>query len=344
MSACPDAPSWGEGTEAALRRRLDDLAKPPGALGRIEDLAVQLALIQGRPDPRADRVVLLIFAGDHGLTAEGVSSYPASVTAAMVGTLLAGRATASAFARSVGVEVRIVDAGVDADLPAHPDLRVGKVRRGTRNAAREPAMTVQEVQTALSLGAREASAAIAEGAEILVLGEMGIGNTASAALLMHRLAPAPLQDCVGLGAGHTSEGLAHKHAALERAAARSEVTEPLAVLQQFGGFEITAMTGALIAAAARRTPVVVDGFIVTAAALAAVRLQPSTRTACIFAHCSQEAGHRRMLTALDAEPLLDLGLRLGEGTGGVLAVPLLRAAVALLNEVATLEDVVSGRV
>lgn len=344
MSARPDAPSWSEGTEAALRRRLDDLAKPPGALGRIEDLAVQLALIQGRPDPRADRVVLLIFAGDHGLTAEGVSSYPASVTAAMVRTLLAGRATASAFARSVGVEVRIVDAGVDADLPTHPDLRVGKVRRGTRNAAREPAMTVQEVQTALSLGAREASAAIEDGAEILVLGEMGIGNTASAALLMHRLTPAPLQDCVGLGAGHTPEGLARKHTALERAAARSAATEPLAVLQQFGGFEIAAMAGALIAAAARRTPVVVDGFIVTAAALAAVRLQPSARTGCIFAHRSQEAGHGRMLKALDAQPLLDLGLRLGEGTGGVLAVPLLRAAVALLNEVATLEDVVSGRV
>jgi len=329
--------------EAALRARLDAQARPPGSLGRIEDLAVRLALIQQRPDPRADRIALLVFAGDHGLTEEGVSRYPASVTRAMVATLLAGRATANAFARAVGAEVTIVDAGVDADLAAHPMLVDAKVRSGTRNAAREPAMTREEAELALARGAEQARAAIDRDADVLALGEMGIGNSASAALLMHRLAPAPLEDCIGVGAGHDAAGLATKTAALTMAAARSDAVEPLEVLRQFGGFEIAMMAGAIQGAAERRTPVLIDGFIVTAAALVAIRLDPSVREVCIFAHRSAEAGHRRMLEAMGAEPLLDLGLRLGEGTGALLAAPLLTAAAALLNEVASLDDVVAGR-
>ena len=329
--------------EAALRARLDAQARPPGSLGRIEDLAVRLALIQQRPDPRADRIALLVFAGDHGLTEEGVSRYPASVTRAMVATLLAGRATANAFARAVGAEVTIVDAGVDADLAAHPMLVDAKVRSGTRNAAREPAMTREEAELALARGAEQARAAIDRDADVLALGEMGIGNSASAALLMHRLAPAPLEDCIGVGAGHDAAGLATKTAALTMAAARSDAVEPLEVLRQFGGFEIATMAGAIQGAAERRTPVLIDGFIVTAAALVAIRLDPSVREVCIFAHRSAEAGHRRMLEAMGAEPLLDLGLRLGEGTGALLAAPLLTAAAALLNEVASLDDVVAGR-
>jgi len=330
-------------SEAALRARLDAQARPPGSLGRIEDLAVRLALIQQRPDPRADRIALLVFAGDHGLTQEGVSRYPASVTQAMVATLLAGRATANAFARAVGAEVTIVDAGVDADLTAHPMLVDAKVRRGTRNAAREPAMTPEDAERALARGAEQAWAAIDRGADVLALGEMGIGNSASAALLMHRLAPAPLTDCIGVGAGHDAAGLAVKTAVLTMAAARSDAVEPLEVLRQFGGFEIAMMAGAIRGAAERRTPVLIDGFIVTAAALVAVRLDPSVREVCIFAHRSAEAGHRRMLEAMGAEPLLDLGLRLGEGTGALLAAPMLRAAAALLNEVASLDDVLAGR-
>ena len=339
MTALPAVPPLDRRDEAALRRRIDGLAKPPGSLGRLEDAAVQLALIQGRPDPRAGRVVLLLFAGDHGLTAEGVAGYPASVTAGMVRTLLAGRAVATAFARVVGAEVRVIDAGVDADFAGDPRPRGAKVRRGTRNAAREAAMTPDEVGEALRLGAGQAAAAIDDGAEVIALGEMGIGNTASAALLMHRLAPAPLADCVGQGAGNHPGGLARKRAALQRAAARSDAAEPMEVLRQFGGHEIAAMTGALIAAAARRTPVLIDGFIAAAAALVAVRLRPAARDACLFAHRSAEAGHISLLRALDADPLLDLGLRLGEGTGALLAVPLLRAAAALFTEVAALDDV-----
>lgn len=324
-----------------LRALIDGKAKPLGALGRIEDLAVRLALIAG--ERSLDKALLLVFAGDHGLTAEGVSAYPSSVTQAMVATFLAGKASANAFARAVGAELRVVDAGVDAELPSHPNLLAEKVRRGTRNAAIEPALTVEEVAQALETGARIARDAATEGFEILALGEMGIGNTASAALLMHRLAPAPLAECVGRGTGHDHAGLAHKLAVLERAAARSDATEPVAVLAEFGGLEIAMMTGAVIGAASARIPVLVDGFIASAAALAAIRLVPAVRDYCVFCHCSAERGHQRMLAALEVEPLLDLGLRLGEGTGALLALPVVRAASRLMSDVASLDDVLSGR-
>lgn len=330
--------------EADIRALLAAQARPPGSLGRIEDLAVELALIQQRPDPRAEGATLLIFAGDHGLTEDGVSAYPASVTQAMTATFLAGRATANAFARAVSAEVVVIDAGVAADLPPHRDLIDAKVRHGTRNAAREPAMTVVEAETALRRGAEQAHAAIARGAEVLAIGEMGIGNSASASLLMHRLTSTSLDDCIGLGAGHDPAGLVRKRRVLATAAARSSITEPLRVLAEFGGYEIAMMAGAIHGAADRATPMLVDGFIATAAALVAVRLRPETRRVCLFAHRSAEAGHDRMLDALDARPLLDLGMRLGEGSGALLALPLLRAACALLSDVASLEDVLAGRI
>lgn len=324
-----------------LRASIDGKAKPLGALGRIEDLAARLALIAGeRP---LDRALLLVFAGDHGLTAEGVSAYPSSVTQAMVATFLAGKASANAFARAVGAELRVVDAGVDAELPSHPNLLAQKVRRGTRNAAVEPALTPEEVDRALEAGARITRDAAAEGFEILALGEMGIGNTASAALLMHRLAPAPLAECVGRGTGHDDAGLARKLAVLERASARSDAAEPTAVLAEFGGLEIAMMTGAVIGAASARIPVLIDGFIASAAALAAIRMVPAAQDYCVFCHRSAERGHQRMMAALEAEPLLDLGLRLGEGTGALLALPVVRAASRLISDVASLDDVLSGR-
>jgi nicotinate-nucleotide--dimethylbenzimidazole phosphoribosyltransferase len=328
----------------ALRAKVDGKAKPPGSLGRIEDLAIRLGLIAGTTEPRADRATLLVFAGDHGLTEDGVSTYPQAVTAAMVRTFLAGRGTANAFARAVGAAVRVVDAGVASDVPAHPDLIDRKIRHGTRNAAREPALTAAEVDAALAAGAALATDAIDAGADVIALGEMGIGNTASAALIMHRLLPAPLDLCIGAGAGHDAAGLARKREVLARAAARSAATEPLDILAEFGGLEIAMMAGALLGTASRRRPVVVDGFISSAAALAAIRLEPAAREYCIFAHCSAERGHAALLEGIAADPLLDLGLRLGEGTGGLLAVPLLRAACRLLNEVASLDEVLSGAV
>jgi nicotinate-nucleotide--dimethylbenzimidazole phosphoribosyltransferase len=327
-----------------LRGRIDGKAKPPGSLGRIEDLAVQLGLIWQPSEPRAENSVLLVFAGDHGLTQEGVSQYPSAVTVAMVKTFLAGRASANAFAAAAGAQIRVVDAGVAAELPPHPNLVAAKIRLGTANAAREPAMSHDEAIAALTRGCELTIAEIEAGADVIAIGEMGIGNTASAALLAHRLAPAPLDDCIGVGAGQSNEGLARKRAALVRAAARSNATAPLDVLAEFGGFEIAMMAGAVIGAASQRRPVIVDGFISSAAALVAIRLCPAARDYCVFAHRSAERGHGIVLDAMQAKPLLDLGLRLGEGTGALLALPLLRAAARLLTDVASLDDVLSGAI
>lgn len=335
----PELPPLDLEVAAELRRIVDGKAKPPGALGRLEDLAVQLGAIQGRVDPGADRAAVLLFAGDHGLTEAGVSAYPREVTAAMVRLILDGRASVSALARAVGAEVRVIDAGVAATLEPHPMLQASKVREGTRNAAREPAMTADECAQALAGGAAAAKAAVDAGAEVIALGEMGIGNTASASLLLHRLGPAPLAECIGLGAGHDDEGLARKQRAIAAASARCDAEEPLEVLRQFGGLEIAGMAGAALAAAAARRPVVVDGFISTAAILIAARLQPRVLDFCIFGHSSAERAHRLMLQQLGATPLLDLGLRLGEGTGAVLALPILRAAAAMAREVASLAEV-----
>jgi nicotinate-nucleotide--dimethylbenzimidazole phosphoribosyltransferase len=326
---------------ARLRAKVDGKAKPPGALGRVEDLAVQIGLIQQTESPRVEGVEALVFAGDHGLNAEGVSAYPSAVTAAMVATFLAGRASVNALAEACAVTVRVVDAGVDADLPPHPRLVGAKVRRGTRNAAVEPALTEAEANTALARGGEIAAAS---SADALIMGEMGIGNTASAALIMHRLAPAPLADCVGPGAGHDAAGLARKAAVLARAAARSDAAEPFEALRQFGGLEIAMMAGAILGGAAAGKLVVVDGFISSAAALAAVRLAPGVTERLVFAHVSAERGHRLMLEVMGARPLLDLGMRLGEGTGGVLVAPMLRAAARLMSETASLDDVLSGRI
>lgn len=335
---------------ARLRAIVGGKAVPPGSLGRLADLAVRLGTIQGSEAPRIDRATLIVFAGDHGLCEEGVSAYPAAVTAAMVRTFLAagaagtGKASANALARAIGAEIVVVDAGVAADLSDLPGLVHAKVRAGTRNAAREPALNPGEVGEALERGAAEAARAIAGGAEAILIGEMGIGNSSSAALLMHRLLPAPLADCIGAGAGHDPAGLARKRAALERAAARSTATAPVEVLAEFGGLEIVMMAGAALGAAARRCPVVVDGFIASAAALAAIRLVPAVAESLIFAHRSAEHGHARLLDELGQQPLLDLGLRLGEGTGALLALPLLRAACRLVTDVASLEEVLSGAV
>ncbi|MHB1206012.1 MAG: nicotinate-nucleotide--dimethylbenzimidazole phosphoribosyltransferase [Rhodospirillaceae bacterium] len=342
MISLPEFSPIDPALETTLRAQVDALAKPPGALGRMEGLAVRLGALRGQRTP-LERALLLIFAGDHGLTEDGVSSYPSSVTALMVDTFLGGRASANAFARAVGADVRVVDAGVAADLPAHGALVAAKIRKGTRNAAREAALTAAETEAALDSGMALARSAADEGYDILAMGEMGIGNTASAALIMHRLTGIPLDRCVGRGAGHDDAGLARKLAVLERAAARSDVADAFDVLRQFGGLEIAMMAGTILGAAAARRVVMVDGFISTAAALAAVRMARAALPYCVFSHRSAESGHCLMLEALDAAPLLDLEMRLGEGTGALLAIPLVRAASRLLTDVASLEDVLKGK-
>jgi nicotinate-nucleotide--dimethylbenzimidazole phosphoribosyltransferase len=336
----PTFAPFDEALGARLRAKIDGKAKPPGSLGRLEALALQIGLLQGTETPRIDAVEAYVFAGDHGMNAEGVSAYPSAVTGAMVTTFLAGRASVNALAVACDVAVRVVDAGVDADLPPHPDLIDAKVRKGSRNASVEAALTLAEVELAMRRGAEIAAASHADA---LVIGEMGIGNTASAALVMHRLAPAPLDDCIGIGAGHDAEGLARKQAVLHRAARRSAAIRPLEVLVEFGGLEIAMMAGAFIGGAAAEKVMIVDGFISSTAALVAVRLTPHLIERLVFAHASAERGHRALLASMQAKPLLNLEMRLGEGSGGVLAAPILRAAARLATDTASLDDVLSGR-
>lgn len=322
-----------------VRRDLDGKTKPPGSLGRIETLALQMALAQGTARPSADPAHLLLFAGDHGLVEEKVSAWPQEVTAMMVANFLAGGAAANVFARTNGCAVTVVDAGVNANLPDNPALVRFGIRRGTRNAAHEDAMTPGEAEAALAAGAALARKAVAAGARVVLLGEMGIGNTASASLLTHALTGAGLDRITGPGAGLDEKGIAGKRAILARTVARHPgPLSPSAALAAFGGFEIAGMAGALIGAASAGAVVLVDGFIATAAALVALRARPEASPCTIFAHASAEPGHAVLLEALEAEPLLALEMRLGEGTGALVALPLLRAACAMLAEMATLAD------
>jgi len=323
-----------------LRRVLDGKAKPLGSLGRIEDVAVQLGLIQGTLRPRVANPTVLVFAGDHGAVASGVSAYPSAVTAAMVRTYLAGRAAVNLFARQADARVLVVDAGVAAELPAHPGLIAAKVGCGTRDWVHGPAMTVVEARSCLERGAAVVDRVADQGCSVLALGEMGIGNTASAALLAHKVAGLALGPMVGRGAGLDDAGLEGKRAATAAGAARTPGTlAPVEALAEYGGFEIAMLTGAILRAAERRVCVVVDGVIVTAAAVVAHAMRPDCLDVCVFAHRSAEPGHDAMLAHLGAVPLLDLGMRLGEGSGAALALALLRAAASVLSEMADLRDV-----
>jgi nicotinate-nucleotide--dimethylbenzimidazole phosphoribosyltransferase len=335
----PTLPALGDGLGAALRRAIDGKTKPVGALGRVEELALLLGRVQGTLAPRVVRPAVLVFAGDHGATrTPGLSAYPREVTWQMVANFLAGGAAINVFARTFGLELEVVDAGVDHDFRGLPGLRAEKIARGTRSYLEGRAMERGEVDRALAVGARVAREHVALGSNVLALGEMGIGNTASAALVTHGLCEVPLADVVGRGTGLDDAGLERKRALLERAVAlHGRPRDAREVLGCYGGFEIAMLVGALVEGARRGAVVVVDGFIVTAAALVAQRLVPGVIERCVFAHCSQEVGHRVQLAHLGARALLDLDLRLGEGTGAALAVPLLRAAAAMLGEMASFE-------
>ncbi|VWB28348.1 nicotinate-nucleotide--dimethylbenzimidazole phosphoribosyltransferase [Burkholderia lata] len=326
-----------------LRKRLqhviDHKTKPPGSLGQLEAVALQIGLIQHTERPVVKRPVMIVFAGDHGIAAEGVSPYPQAVTAQMVANFLAGGAAINAFSGVAQSTLEIVDAGVASPLPLSDRLVSLPVARGTRNFAAEPAMTRDEAMTALAAGAARVRLHASLGTNVIGFGEMGIANTSSAACLMSRLLSVPIDACVGRGTGLDDQGLAHKRAVLGRALVKhSHAIAPLDVLATFGGFEIAMMTGAYLAAASERMTILVDGFIATAALLVAERIVPGVRDYCVFSHTSHEAGHRRMLEHFGAKPLLALDLRLGEGTGAALALPLVRAAAAFLTEMASFES------
>lgn len=320
----------------ALSQAIDNKTKPLGSLGRLEELARQIGLIQATTQPRLDAPALLVFAGDHGVVAEGVSAYPQEVTWQMVENFLAGGAAINVFANQNGCTIQVVDAGVNHDFGPRSNLVDRKVARGTRNFAEEAAMSQDECRRAMEHGMalmRDLPG------NVVGFGEMGIGNTTAAAALMHKLTDLPLAECVGAGTGLAPAGISRKEAVLAAAMrTHAGASAPLDVLATFGGFEIAMMTGAMLEAAALRKVLLIDGFIVTSALLVAAKLQPAILDYCVFAHCSSEQGHRRMLDHLCARPLLQLDLRLGEGTGAALALPLLHAAVNFLTTMATFDS------
>lgn len=320
---------------AQLDAAIDNKTKPRGSLGRLESLARQIGLVQQTLRPALREPAILVFAGDHGVTAENVSPYPQSVTWQMVENFLAGGAAINVFARQAGCALQVVDAGVNHDFGRCERLLDRKQGYGTRNFMHEPAMSIEACSRAMQAGAD----LVAEmPGNLLGFGEMGIGNTTAAAALMHRLTGLPLAECVGPGTGLTPEGVAHKQRVIENALQRhARAQSPLEILAAFGGYEIVMMAGAMLEAAARRRLILIDGFIVTAALLAAAKMAPALLDYCVFSHCSDERGHALMLDHLGAEPLLQLGLRLGEGSGCALALPLVQAAAGFMCEMATFD-------
>ena len=331
---------------AKARERQNNLTKPPGSLGRLEELGVRLAAIQQTSKPHLGKGAVVVAAADHGVTAEGVSAYPAEVTPQMVLNFLAGGAAVNQIARAANAEVYVLDVGVNGpEFPAHERLLAARVRPGTGNIAREPAMSPAEALAALQAGENAARRAISEGADVLAAGDMGIGNTTAAAALTAALLGLPASEVTGRGTGVADEAYRRKVAVVDRSLerARAELgdpakADPLEVAAQLGGIEIVAAAGVLLAGAAAGLPVITDGFPVTAGALLATRLEPNLSGYLFAGHRSVEPGHARQLGALGLEPLLDLGLRLGEGTGAVLAMPVLRAAAEVLAGMATFDE------
>ncbi len=337
---CP-APSQAHRQHAIARQR--QLTKPEGALGRLETLAIELAALQQSERPQATRVPVLVFAGDHGIAAQGVSAYPAEVTVQMLRNFATGGAAITVLSRELGLPLHVWDVGSLADAPV-AGVTCDKPRRGTDDFSQGPAMTPADRDAAFAAGRRAAETACGDAADLLLLGEMGIGNTTAASALAAVLGPLPLAELVGAGTGLDAARIAHKQAVIARALAlHGEAIVAAAdpggeALCRVGGLEIAALAAAMIAAAQHGVPVLVDGFIVSAAALAAVRINPSLRPWLLFSHRSAERGHALVLDRLQAEPLLQLDLRLGEGSGAALALPLLRLACALHNDMATFAE------
>ncbi len=334
--------------QEAARARQAILTKPAGSLGQLEAISIRLAGITGQcPPPPPQRRAVIVFAGDHGVVAQGVSAFPPEVTPQMVLNFLRGGAAVNVLARQAHARMRVVNAGVAADLPDHPDLLNTPVVRGTQDFTQAPALSRDEAVATLELGMRVAQEEIARGLDLLACGDMGIGNTTPSAAIICAITGTTPQAIAGRGTGVDEAGLQRKISAIERGLARHrpDPTDGLAVLQAVGGAEIGGIAGAMLAAGAARVPVVVDGFISTAAALIACTLAPALKEFLIAGHRSQETGHALALAHLGLRPLVDLDLRLGEGTGAVLAMHFVDAAARLLGEMATFGDAgVSDRV
>lgn len=329
----------GRDFEVQLRNAIDSKTKPLGSLGRIEELAFSIGTIYRDLTPRITNPRMLVFAGNHGITESGVSAFPSEVTAQMVLNFISGGAAINVLCRTFGIDLEIVNAGVEFEFPAHSDLVDEPIAASTKNFHLEPAMTAEQAQAAIVLGRSRVQAAVDGGSNFILLGEMGIGNTSSAAAITARVTQTSIGVCTGRGTGLTDESLAHKTQVLAEALARHELAvSPLDVLATFGGFEIAAMVGAILQAHDLRIPVMVDGYITTAAALIAAEMNEATREVMIFSHRSVEPGHHVALQHLKAHELLNLDLRLGEGSGAALAFPLAKAAIEILCDMATFES------
>jgi nicotinate-nucleotide--dimethylbenzimidazole phosphoribosyltransferase len=323
--------------EPAVRAHLDQLTKPPKSLGRLEDLAAQYCLITNTITPILGRKKIFTFAGDHGVAEEGVSAYPKEVTSQMVRTMLAGGAAVNVLANQAGAEVLVIDIGVADPLIDAPGLIRRKVKLGTANITRGPAMSLEEAIQAIEIGIELAQAAVKEGVTLIGTGEMGIANTTPSSALFAALLPCPVEDITGRGTGIDNSGLVKKIEIIKAALKvnQDRLTDPINTLAALGGLEIAGICGLCLGAASARIPVVVDGFISSAGALVACRLCPPMRDYLFFSHLSAEAGHALFISLFNVEPILNLKMRLGEGTGSALAMTVIEAAVKVYNEMAT---------
>ncbi|MFC0558168.1 nicotinate-nucleotide--dimethylbenzimidazole phosphoribosyltransferase [Halalkalibacter alkalisediminis] len=322
------------------KAHLDQLTKPIGSLGRIEELAIQLAGITGQFPPIIEKPAIVVAAADHGIVEEGVSAYPPEVTALMIENFVRGGAAINVFGKQIGAEVLVVDVGVNADISSQPIIHQ-KIRNGTRNFLREDAMTEEEALAAIAVGKEIANDLILKGHRLLITGEMGIGNTSASSALVACLTQEPMERVVGIGTGLKEEERQKKIAVLKEAMLNRNITagtSPLSILAKVGGLEIATLTGVILAGAAKQTPVLIDGFISTAAALVAKKLEPAIGPYLMIAHQSAELGHEAVMNYLEVEPILQLDLRLGEGTGAALAYPIVEASSRILREMATFKD------
>jgi nicotinate-nucleotide--dimethylbenzimidazole phosphoribosyltransferase len=321
-----------------IRHKIDHKTKPVGALGQLEMIASRICLIQQQLSLELHNPHILVFAADHGIAREGVSKYPAEVTYQMVLNFLNGGAAINVFCRQNGITLKVIDAGVNGTFPSHELLIQQKIAKGTRNFAQEPAMTPDECLLAIKLGASVTQKVFQQGCNVIGFGEMGIGNTSSASALMHLFTKLPLTDCVGKGTGLDDAQKQHKLDVLQESINKyAPVTDPLTVLATFGGLEIAQMCGAMLQAAENKMILLIDGFIATATLLTAAQFYPAIVDYCLFCHQSSEKGHQAMLDYLHMQPILNLGLRLGEGTGCALAYPIIQASVHFMNDMASFE-------
>ena len=333
--------------QTSIQEKIDNLNKPKGSLGRLEELALQICLIQHTLEPSLAHPCHLLLGGDHGIEHEGVSVSPREVTWQQMINFTLGGGGVNMFCRQHGFKLRIVDVGVDYDLSAVPGIIDRKIARGTKNFLYEPAMTEEEFDRAIMVGVELVDDCIQEGCRVLCIGEMGIANTSPSSIWMHFFGNIPLAECIGAGAGLDNEGIRHKYEVLSRAVAKTpfvlsrggETNQILShrrgleeVIRYFGGFEMVAAIGAMLRAAEQHLIILVDGFIMTACAVAAIKLYPAAQDYMIFTHCGDESGHKKMLDIVGAKPLLQLGLRLGEGTGALCAFPIIDSAVRMMHE------------